>query len=420
MATESQISCPSCGGTIDVIPGQSKYDCPWCGNAVDLFKAQTPAAAAGAPSDVQRIVPFKISENDLHALVMHMVIQPDYAPDDILSAGNVESKELLYLPFWQLTGSSDINWTASFGYDRQEPYTDYVTETRNGRTYSRPVTRYRTVTDWRPASGKARADFTVRVYAGEAQPPPVTGLLENGLLAQQAAAYAPAYVAGYSIEPFAKSPEEVQGRVAELVDPFEASAMMSHAQGDRQRDWQRSSKRTFQDPVRCLMPLARAVFSYKDRNYVICADGVSFASVLTDQPLPVDKSRGSRVQWGFAPLWASLLSGIAAGFATDMEYAHPILLAGPALALVFGLLRRSSILGFSRRFRKASLAQKRLDEYMQLGNLSYEEAERLKTEAVLPSKPLLARTGPDPLTLTLLSLTFSAVTAFGFFAMMFL
>ncbi|MDR2612005.1 MAG: hypothetical protein LBG06_03930 [Deltaproteobacteria bacterium] len=416
MASDTQINCPSCNGFIDVIPGKSKYECPWCGSEVDLFKLKAAAGgdpAAPADGDVKLLVPFKQDEKALHSFVMNTVIQSDDAPDDILSAGNIESKELVYLPCWQVKGTSDIDWTASFGYDRQEPYTAYVTVNRNGRSYSRPVTRYRTVTDWRPASGKARATFTVRAYAGDGTPRETAEMLETALRGEPSVRYSPAFAAGYSVEPFASSPEDVRGRVEAQVQSIEAGEVLRHAQGDRQRDWRHSSSRSLEPAEKCLLPLARAVFSYGGRNYSIHADGVSFSSVRTD-PLPKDVRRAGRIRRGWIPLLLAVAAAAASAAWQGVDYANPWLaLGGPAAGLAYALLRKGAILGHSRRFRAATLAQKRLDENQQLGNLPYEEVEALKAQAVPPRMPLLARTGADALLLPALSLALAGAAAAG-------
>ncbi|MDR1035677.1 MAG: hypothetical protein LBT40_03620 [Deltaproteobacteria bacterium] len=426
MASDSQITCPSCGGFIDVIPGQSKYTCPWCGNDVDLFRLQRQAGAQGtgaqggqAPSarDIKLIVPFRADENALHSFVLHKAIENDYAPDDILSSGNVESKELLYLPFWEVTGSSEIDWTASFGYDRQEPYTAYETETRGGRTYQKAVTRYRTVTDWRPASGKARASFRARAYAGrDAAPQNVSDMLESGLLGHAAAPFAEAYLAGYSVEPFARTQEECRGRFDAQAYSAEDAEVRRHAQGDRQRDWHHSASRRYDAPQQCVLPLAKAVFSYAGSNYTIFADGVDMRLVSSD-PFPRDTKRKGRVSRGFIPFWLSLVAGVVCACAMGIDYAHPApIVCGVLAAIIYGFMRKSSILKSSRKIRQASLAQKRLDEYQQLGNLSNDEVQSLTSQAVIPKPGLLARTGGDLILIPLLTLAFAGAVMLGFLA----
>ncbi|MDR1039519.1 MAG: hypothetical protein LBR80_05005 [Deltaproteobacteria bacterium] len=417
MAQDSQINCPSCGGFIDVIPGQSKYTCPWCGNEVDLFKLARPTApgAAPGPDDFKLIVPFKADENALHSFVLHKAIENDFAPDDILSAGNVESKELVYLPFWEADGNSEIDWTASFGYDRQEAYTAYETYQRNGRNYTRPVTRYRTVTDWRPASGKARASFTARAYAGaDGAPQNVAEMLETGLTGVRAVPFAAAYVTGYSMEPFSKAAGDVRGRMDTQAYAAEDAEVRRHAQGDRQRDWRHSASRSYGEARRCALPLAKAVFSYGGNNYKIFADGATMSLVQTDQ-FPRDTKRKGRISRGFVPFWLSLVAAVACAALQGIDYVQPIpVVCGLAAPLLYGFLRKSSILGSSRKFRQATLAQKRLDEYQQLGNLSYEEVEKLRGQAVIPPQGLLARTGGDIILLPLLTVICSAAVAFGF------
>lgn len=79
------------------------------------------------------------------------------APESIDSIELRDVNESVY----QLLGCSaefDVDYTAEIGYDRQEPYITYekYKERIGDRTVTleRPVTKYKTVIDWRPHSGR--------------------------------------------------------------------------------------------------------------------------------------------------------------------------------------------------------------------------------------------------------------------------
>lgn len=115
-------------------------------------------------------------EKFLRRVIIELGKDPD-APIDVVHASFGEVREG-FREVLMCTAAVSGTAQASIGYDRQEPYTDYEKyREKIGDTYverQRPVTKYRTVTDWRPFStqfsGKATCvayNDSTGSYAGE-------------------------------------------------------------------------------------------------------------------------------------------------------------------------------------------------------------------------------------------------------------
>ncbi|MBQ4269392.1 MAG: DUF3784 domain-containing protein [Clostridia bacterium] len=95
--------------------------------------------------------------------VVIYLAKEESTPTDILETSfsdvSVEEKEYLLV-----SGHASVEYTCSVGYDREEIY--YVKEKKrdyvNGRDYYEDVKKTRTVTDWRPHSGRNTSkEFTI-------------------------------------------------------------------------------------------------------------------------------------------------------------------------------------------------------------------------------------------------------------------
>ncbi|MDR2460247.1 MAG: hypothetical protein LBE38_05635 [Deltaproteobacteria bacterium] len=410
MAENSQIICKACGGNIDIIPGVTSYICPFCDTVNDIFEKPSPDLA---PDQIKYVISVQVDQKHLHTFALQKMIEDDMAPDDIITTSVFLEEFIMYVPFFLTRGTFKANWTASFGFDRQEPYTAYETYYQNGRERTRRVTRYRTVTDWRPASGVAQGNFQALAYAGATLPPLGVKIAES-LSPSLITPYTDVFVKDYSVEPFGKHRDDPQ--VLKTFDSVirgqEYAAVAGHFQGDRQRDVNYNSKRTTNTIDPGILPIAHVVFTYLDNQYNIWADGVNFHNVYTD-PLPKDTKRQGHIYLGYLPLWISLaaLIGIAIYFGT---FSFLSVLA-PALALVYALVRKSSILGYSKKMRHASLAQKKLEEYYQTGSMSEEEAQHYRNNSAFPTRPFLSNTEHDPWFITLLCLILAAGAIIPYF-----
>lgn len=154
--------CNSCGAEIEYAAGSQSLKCPYCGAANEIHKAEDKL-----PDAVEKIIPLTVSQDDLEKRVYGYMASGAYTPDDMLEAATFTKQECFYVPAFLFRVEYEATWTASFGYDRQEPYTDYRTVTRNNRQHQEAYTAYRKVTDWRPANGVDAGILSVSTYAGK-------------------------------------------------------------------------------------------------------------------------------------------------------------------------------------------------------------------------------------------------------------
>lgn len=154
--------CKSCGAEIEYAAGSQSLKCQYCGAVNEIKKAEDQL-----PSKVEVIIPLTVSQDDLEKRVYGFMASGNWTPDDMLEASTFTKKECFYVPAYLIRVKYEATWTASFGYDRKEPYTDYRTVTRNNRQHQEAYTAYRTVTDWKPANGVDSGGFWVSAYAGK-------------------------------------------------------------------------------------------------------------------------------------------------------------------------------------------------------------------------------------------------------------
>ncbi|MDR2366929.1 MAG: hypothetical protein LBF58_02280 [Deltaproteobacteria bacterium] len=405
----THITCPGCGADVELKPGQLTVTCPYCDNKISLV---TPREET--PLTIEFMVPVGADKAALTSLAHSLMIAPDNVPDDILDNSKIEEATFCYVPCFMGQGKFDCHWSATFGFDRQEPYTDYVSRTdSNGRTRQVPVTRYRTVTDWRPASGTGSAKFLRMVSAADPKElgPNVPEMLQN-TVPFQPIVYNQALMGGYPCLDFAYSPDQGGFALENMVQNEDATVFAhKRAQGDRQRDWTIDAIVTFDGPVKAgFIPLAKFAFSYEGKKYNVWAEGTKLGGYLHDA-FPVDKGRSSKKAKGFVPLWVTLggVALIVIGTLADVLPGYEsgavtyVSVAALFVTLLFGIIRSGSISGHSKRLREASFAAKQLELTDATNPRPDEERRRLLEKSQKPVKPFFAKTEDDGLLLPIMS-----------------
>jgi hypothetical protein len=106
----------------------------------------------GAEKIADYVVPFKFPKENLYELTKKYMTSGNYTKEDIAHKANMKLEELVFIPFYKISGTFTSDWSASFGFDRKEPYTHHINSesaTAKLSGVSGPVTRYKTVTDWK-------------------------------------------------------------------------------------------------------------------------------------------------------------------------------------------------------------------------------------------------------------------------------
>lgn len=354
-----KLTCHGCGAQQDYSATDQALRCSYCASVTEIARtAQSPAPPAASE---EAIVPLSVSEQALLDAVYQHLASGALTPDDLLACAAFTRKDRFYAPTFEFSGSYEAKWTASFGYDRVEHYTVYENRTENGRAKQVPVTKTRTVTDWRPASGSDAGRFQVRTYAGErlgAADSPLLALVEDEGLGHPVV-FNPSYALGIQKEAFAREADaayEQRGRsqVHLCID----AGVERHGQGDRQSDWHWTAQIRKQHRT-VWVPVCHVTYDYQGQPYQVWTSGVDTEHMVADT-LPVDRSRVKALAWGLAPLAIALLaSPMALRTAKQMEE-EPIL---PVLTLVaaaaFAVWRYMAIVGQSMQRRQAFLAARR-------------------------------------------------------------
>lgn len=299
---EHRLNCRGCGAHLIYRAGTDTLRCQYCEVVTEIPRAD--AAPVDRPD---LIVPLAVERHALENAVYRLMAGNRHTPDRLIEQAMITKMSAMYVPMFAYEGQYEAQWTASFGYDREEEYTVFESRSENGYTRQVPVTKTRTITDWRPVSGTDTGRFSVLAYAGEGLPERVPELLEHSPGARKLTAYAPEYLSGMDVESFAGKEADVYARRGKpLVDEVISTGVGRHAQGDRQRDWHWTAD-TQKNGRPALVPVCHVRFEFEGKAYDVWVDGGDADRVVSD-PLPRDKARNSVARRGF---WFALAATLA-------------------------------------------------------------------------------------------------------------
>lgn len=399
---ELKLLCSGCGANLEYSAGARALKCVYCAAVTEIPRADDEEVDV-APDHV---VTLTVSRNQLEDAVFQHLAEGKYTPDNLLEHATFTKIEQFFVPAYAFAGSYEAQWTASFGYDRTEHYTDYV---RDSKGNSRPVARTKTVTDWRPVNGTDTGDFSVLTYGGarlnDSALNLTTRLVERCRMGGEVVDYSTSFTSGFEVEAYGIRPNEAYtGRGEALVNNVIEAGVMRHAQGDRQKDWHWKAT-TRKQSSRVLIPVCHVVYEFQGQAYNVWTDGTSTQNLVADSA-PEDHSRKHAVRIGFVPSAAAAIGAVvaiscASGGIGNMPESS-LLWVGLAGSLLYGALRRQAILSYSLKLRKAILAQRKLDT---ANTSNLEESERLKmVEACKrPDRSWFAGTAKDAVILPLAS-----------------
>jgi LSD1 subclass zinc finger protein len=401
-AGDFKLLCSGCGASLEYSAGARALKCVYCSAVTEIPRADDEEVDV-APNHV---VTLTVSRTQLEDAVFQHLAEGNYTPDNLLEHATFTKIEQFFVPAYAFTGSYEAQWTASFGYDRTEHYTDFV---RDSKGNSRPVSKTRTVTDWRPVNGSDTGDFSVLTYGGarlsDSPLDLTTRLVERCRMGGELVDYSTSFTSGFEVEAYGIRPNDAYaGRGEALVEKVIEAGVMRHAQGDRQKDWHWKSKKHKQSS-RVLIPVCHVVYEFQGQAYNVWTDGTSTQNLVADKA-PEDHSRKREVRIGFVPLAAAVVGAVIAVSGASEGIgnlpASALMWFGLAGSLLYGVLRRRGILSYSLKLRKAILAQRKLDT-TNASNL--EESERLKMVQACkrPDRSWIAGTAKDAVILPLAS-----------------
>lgn len=389
------LRCNSCGAEIEYEAGSQSLKCPYCGAMNEIAKPEDKV-----PDHVEKIIPLTVKKEDLENRVYEYMASGDYTPDDMIDEAKIISRQFLYVPAYKFNVDFEATWTASFGYDRTEHYTEYVTVTRNGRSVKEPRTKTKTVTDWRPANGTDAGRFSVAAYAGKK-------LNESGLhpadlikftaTKGEMTDYNPSFLQGVETENFAVSESSSFASLKNEANSVIERSVKSHGQGDRQKDWHWSATMSHSSKT-LYVPICHAVFDYKGAEYQVWIDGIGNNDIRADA-LPEDKEKKQEVNKGFIPMAVGMAGLLATSYFWEFTWAA----VGWVTAVGgYGLMRRNALIGYSKKIRESLLTQMKASSST-MNDLSDEDRSKYAKAFQHPERPFFAKIHRDKIVLPILS-----------------
>ena len=301
-------------------------------------------------------LPFSSSTEQTDSALRTYLCSQAYLPVDFVSPKNRTSGATLYAPMYVFRASFSANWHASFGFDRQEHYTEYKTELINNVRRTTPVTRTKTVTDWRPANGTARGEAMFAAYAGSNLPAEAIELMEGVHLANVVTIEAAAI--RVPVEPFTLSQDHVwSADIKPRLDSVIDQEVKGHRQGNRQNNWSWNATTEY-SVSELLFPMEEIQIRFDEKTYNFWIDGSNITRIKHEK-LPRDEAKFQAVLIGFSPAviisvslliwWAT--AGGGWGLAT-------VAFIFVTAAIVGGFVRKNSI---ETRSRSALISAAGLD-----------------------------------------------------------
>lgn len=392
--------CNSCGAEIEYEAGSQSLKCPYCGAANEIHKEEDQL-----PDVVEKIIPLTVSQDDLEKRVYGYMASGAYTPDDMLEAATFIKQECFYVSAYLFQIKYEATWTASFGYDRTEHYTEFVSVTKssgNGTyTVQEPRTRTKTVTDWRAVNGVDAGVFPVSTYAGKAlhdstlSPDDIIPfVIAKGSITN----FNPSFMKGVQAESFVVPEVSAFSSLKDEINSAIDRKVQSHGQGDHQKDWHWNAKMSHSTNT-LYVPICHAVFDYQGTEYHVWVDGIGESEIRADK-LPEDKDRKKLVYLGFVPVGVAIIGLITTSVIWAFTWGG---LIAAALLGGYATIRRKSIIGYSKEIRDSLLTQIHASSSV-MKEMTNEERDKLAKAFQRPEKPLLAKTHQDKAVLSALSI----------------
>ena len=392
-------TCNSCGAEIAFEAGRQSLTCPFCG-AVN--KIERPEDALETAFD--RIVPITVTPHELDNRLYAYMASGNFTPDDMIEASIITLRERYYVPAFAFKVDYEATWTASFGFDRQEPYTAYRNVTSNGRTRQEAYTAYKTVTDWRPANGVEAGIFDVAGYAGSqlnGSPLAPAYLVVHAVMNGSSTEYNPSFTKGFEVEGFSVPEKKVFDSLNGEINANIDQRVKNHAQGDKQRDWHWNARMSH-DTTTYSVPICHAAFQYGDKEYHVWVGGHDVDTIRADE-LPVDKDKQKAANIGFMPGALGLITAIGSAYYWSFVWSS---LIATGVAFGYGFMRRKALIDYSKSIRNSLLIQMQASN--RASTLSDEEQDKVAKAFQRPERPFFAKIHRDKIILP-------TVAAFAFF-----
>ena len=359
----TELSCPSCGAPLRMKRERSLTVCPFCDTQIAAQWAAENRRSVSLSADLEhRVVPFTVARATFEAVLLEWLAAGDYTPDDVLSRALVQEHLGLLVPLYRAQGTWRGSFTASAGFDRTESYVDHETRFEDGEHKQVPVTKTRTVTDWRPMSGEASGSYDLILIASQRVPEGLRDFCQQRARAHEegeplSADHLDDCVAESFEQPFAAVWE---ARGAAELDQLIDAEVRTRIPGDRARHIRPDIQREERSITGRYQPFWVATYAYGGETYTFALDGTDPAHA--DGRRPEDAERRQRIQALFKPLrtwgiiWAVCLF---VGFLIIVPAIIAVVVGIPHLIYLYTQASRekTAILDASRAVRQQLLAE---------------------------------------------------------------
>lgn len=276
----TRLSCPSCGGPLQVGRGTTTVACPFCG-AVTSLGGQ---ALVDASVDARHIAARTVDPEVFQRALLRWLSEGDYTPDDILQRALVTRHSSVLVPLWHVKGIFQCRFSAEAGFDHTVERV-VERERRDGRV-DRRVERD-TKTDWRDFSGEVSGPFDVWACATAAIPEPLVAFVEEvGAACDEWLPVEPALLEEQLVEGFARSPTEAMAAPAPAarLSAVAEGAAAAGVPGDRHRSLRVDVSTRDEDALACLHPFWIATFTYGGAQFPAAVSGRDDAKLAGVRP----------------------------------------------------------------------------------------------------------------------------------------
>lgn len=298
-----QVRCEQCGADLAFEPRTQRATCHYCGHTFDIQ-----AAGEKPVMTPDGIIPFQVSREVCTEQILEWLIQGDETPDDILQGCTMFSIAGAYLPFYWYQGHYTGNYSAVLGFDRQEAYTDHETWWEDHKQRTRPVTRFRTVTDWRPVSGRFQGEFGLLGCASRAlQPAQLVFCEDASINPGSILTMNHLYLQGFALEIHDRTAGTIYaGRLKARLDGIIDRDVGQRLSGERRQavHWDASVAK---ESSAIYLPFWIASFHYHETHCQVLLDGQDPARIHGERP--VDHQRVRRIENLYTPLMAVIVTG---------------------------------------------------------------------------------------------------------------
>lgn len=257
-------ACRECGATTSLSPGVTSGRCPFCDRP---FVGETRSKRFFKP---QALVPLLIPGDRAVELHRKWLSGLWFAPSALRKKASAGAFTSIYVPNWSFCSDTVTRYVGMRGIDRQEAYTDYETDSEGN---SREVTRYRTVTDWYPASGTVEHDFRDLLIPASGTLSSKEGQELEPWNMEQLRPYQSEYVLGSLAESYSVDlPSGWQG-ATERMRPAIESDVRGDIGGNHQRITSMDTAYNAARFLHLLLPIWVAAYWFKNNSYRVLING---------------------------------------------------------------------------------------------------------------------------------------------------